>query len=75
MLNMISHFVQIKLQEILALKYSRRVMNADKHMIQIAGEISTQRSYADLITVVREMLPIYFEFEGVAILFRDTKTN
>ena len=37
--------------------------------------ITTQRSYVDYIYEVRKILPQYFGFEGVGILFRDIKTN
>ena len=37
--------------------------------------ISTQRSYADLVYVARTELPKYFNFEGAALLFRDTVSN
>ena len=50
-------------------------MKNDCRTIDIAASISTTRSYADLIVAIREKLPQYFEFEGVAILLKDGKTN
>lgn len=48
---------------------------SDKETIRLAVEISTQRSYADIITSCRQELCKYFGFEGLGLLFRDTATN
>lgn len=37
--------------------------------------ISTQRSYSDLIWRIKKILPKFLGFEGIGILFRDTKTD
>jgi hypothetical protein len=57
------------------IKYSKTIMKQDRALISIAGELATQRSYNDLLFIIREQLPAYFEFQGVSIIFRDTKTN
>ena len=44
-------------------------------MIRLTGLISTQRSYADLILIVKSELPKYLQFEGVALLLKDVRTN
>lgn len=62
MLNMIGAFVQLKLHELLTLRYSKQIMKNDRNLIRIAGELSTQRSYADLIITLKSLLPIYFDF-------------
>ena len=41
----------------------------------IASAISTQRSYQDFIVNIRKVLPDFFGFEGVGLLFRDEKTG
>lgn len=50
-------------------------MKNDSNTIRVAGIISTQRSYSDIILAISEELPSFFEFEGVAILLRDSKSN
>ena len=56
-------------------KEALSIKKNDLNLISIAGLISTQRSYSDIIFIVKEDLPRYFEFQGVAILLRDTITN
>lgn len=41
----------------------------------MASAVSTQRSCADLVLAVEEEIPRYLGFEGVGVLFKDTKTN
>ena len=43
--------------------------------IQAASIICTQRSYSDYIMNCRKVLPEFFGFEGVGILFRDQTTD
>ena len=43
--------------------------------IRTSSIISTQRSYADLIFKIKRILPEFMGFEGLGILFRDTKTD
>lgn len=43
--------------------------------IKTSSIISTQRSYADLIFKIKRILPEFMGFEGIGILFRDTKTD
>ena len=40
--------------------------------IKIVSVISTQRSYFDLLINCREVLPTFFGFDYLGILFRDT---
>lgn len=44
-------------------------------IIKTASVISTQRSYADLIFKIKKILPEFMGFDGIGILFRDTKTD
>jgi hypothetical protein len=44
------------------IKYSKTIMKQDRALISIAGELATQRSYNDLLFIIREQLPAYFEF-------------
>ena len=37
--------------------------------------ISTQRSYADLMLAAKNIIPEFFGFTGVGILFRDSVKN
>ena len=37
--------------------------------------ISTQRSYADFMLAAKRIIPDFFGFEGVGILFRDSVKN
>ena len=51
---------------------------SQQHMVDIkrtASVISTQRSYADLIFKIKKILPEFMGFDGIGILFRDTKTD
>ena len=41
----------------------------------MASAICSQRSYADFILQAKKILPKYFGFDGVGILFKDSKTN
>ena len=43
--------------------------------LKAASVISTQRSYVDYIMNCSKILPEFFGFEGVGILFRDHQTN
>ena len=43
--------------------------------IKAASVICTQRSYSDYIMNCRKILPQFFGFEGVGILFRDQLTD
>ena len=43
--------------------------------IAASSVVCTQRSYADLLWHARKILPDFFGFEGVGILFRDRRDN
>lgn len=59
----------------IARKQQHQALKNDLETVRIAAEISTQRSYSDLIITARHELTKYFGFEGFGILFKDTKTN
>ena len=41
----------------------------------MASVISTQRSFVDYLLHCRKILPEFFQFEGLGILFRDQETG
>ena len=43
--------------------------------IKAASIISTQRSFSDYIMHCKKILPTFFGFEGVGILFRDHESE
>lgn len=45
------------------------------HTIRLAGEISTKRSLPELAQAIKQLLPKYFDFEAVGVLFRDQKSD
>lgn len=43
--------------------------------MNMAGLITTQRNFVGLLRQVQSLLPEFFGFEGVGIMFRDMKTG
>ncbi len=73
--RLIGNILQTKLQQAHAFREKRHIQKEVVQTIKISSLISTQRSYADLILASQEVLPGFFQFEGLGILFRDKKTN
>ena len=67
--------LQTKLHQILAGIAQYRTQQEVVSTIRAASVICTQRSYSDYIMNCREILPEFFGFEGVGILFRDSHTD
>lgn len=61
-LSLVGAVIQIKLKQLLTQKECLSIKNNDLNLINIAGLISTQRSYSDIIFIVKEELPKYFMF-------------
>lgn len=73
--RLIGNILQTKLQYSHALIEKRAIQKEVVETIKMSSLISTQRSYSDLIIASQEVLPSFFQFEGLGILFRDKKTN
>lgn len=69
--HIVAAFVQAKVGSILANFERKRIQKEVVQTISAASIICTQRSYSDFIMNCREILPRYFGFEGIGILFRD----
>ena len=67
--------IQAKLHQILSSIAQVKTQKEVVSTIRAASIICTQRSYSDYIMNCREILPEYFGFEGVGILFRDQNTD
>ena len=39
--------------------------------LQLAGRISTNRSLPDLVKMIKQEVPIFFEFQAAALIFVD----
>lgn len=68
-------FVEVKLHELMSRHETKQHKQEVIDTIKLASVVSTQRSYADLILKMKKLIPDYLGFEGLGILFRDTKTD
>jgi len=73
--NLVGSLLQMKLHQIMAHLDQKKTEREVIQTIKISSAICTQRSYADFILKCRKELPEFFGFEGIGILFRDTKSN
>ena len=64
-------FIQTKFQQIMAQRRMKKTQKEVVETIHAASIICTQRSYSDFIVNCREVLPQYFGFDAIGILFRD----
>lgn len=67
--------IQAKLHQVLATIALKRTRKEVISTIRASSIICTQRSYSDYIMNCRKILPEFFGFEGVGILFRDQQTD
>ena len=74
-LYLFSRIMQSKIYEMSAQLEIHRVEKQLIMSLNLASMISTQRSCSDLTLVCNELLPSYLGFEGLGLLFRDTKDN
>ena len=74
-LSIFSANIQAKLHQIFAVMAQTRIQKEVVSTIRAASIICTQRSYSDYIMNCRKILPEFFGFEGVGILFRDQTTD
>ena len=74
-LSLVAAMLQAKLHQIQANQLQRAREREVVSTLKAASVISTQRSYVDYIMNCSKILPEFFGFEGVGILFRDHETN
>lgn len=65
----------MKIESIMTRSKQKDLQNEVIHTLKIAGLMSNQRSYADLIYSCKQVIPQYFGFEAANILLRDVKTG
>ena len=70
-LQILAAVIQAKLHQIMAQLARKRTEREVIKTIGAASVICTQRSYSDFILKCSKILPDFFGFEGVGILFRD----
>lgn len=74
-LTLIGSLFQTKLHQLTAQRDVRRTRKEVVNTIEMASVITTQRSYSDFIIQAKDSLAKFFGFEGVGIMFADTKLN
>ena len=74
-MNLVGSLFQTKVQQIMT---NQDLIHARKEVIttvEVASQITTNRTYADLITTIQKYTPQYFGFDAVGIMFRDIKNG
>ena len=74
-LYLIGSLFQTKLHQLQAQRDVRKTRKEVVNTIEMASVITTQRSYSDFIINAKASLARFFGFEGVGIMFADTKLN
>jgi len=75
MVQILALIVRTKLDQLLAIKRMTVLENEVINIVNIAGQLTNQRSQADLIKYAKITIPPFFGFEGASLLLRDTKNN
>lgn len=74
-MKMVTAVFQMKLDKLIA---EQEIVTKEEEVvntIQLASSICTQRSYRDLLRVMKTALPKFFGFDALGILLRDAKTQ
>ena len=74
-IELFSIMLSIKLDVIDSRNRENEIKGEIMHTIELAGEISTKRSLPELALAMKRLLPKYFDFEAVGVLFRDQKAE
>ena len=74
-LSLIGGLLQTKVAEIISIDEKIKVQKEVLATIKMSALITTQRSYTDYITAVKQALPEFFGFEGLGVLFFDSKAK
>ncbi|TNV74045.1 hypothetical protein FGO68_gene12534 [Halteria grandinella] len=75
MLQIIMHFLQIKLDKLTTDQDYAVARKEVLDSIKLATMICTQRSFSELFDNMRQFIPKFFGFQSVGILLKDQQTN
>ena len=73
--KLLTQFLRLKIQNLSAVKKTQDTQLQVTQTLKVSSQISTQRSLADFMLACDEYLSEYLQFEGVGILFKDTKRS
>lgn len=74
-IEIFSIILSVKLDGMDSQNRENEIKDEIMHTIRLAGEISTKRSLPELAQSIKKLLPKYFDFEAVGVLFRDQKSE
>jgi len=67
--------INLKLDQLSSAQQRRAMEREVLDTIEIAGLLCNQRSQAELVRNIKQLLPGFFGFEEVGVMFRDVKSD